>query len=72
MSRWEEKGGIGIIGGIMTAGLWRMVGLRWRDRDSFFFGIIFFSGLWNVPTCTSIESLNPFVPKVQKIKICYL
>ena len=33
------------IGGIKMAGLEIQAGLRWRDRDSFFGGIIFFFGI---------------------------
>ena len=32
----------------MMAGFFDWAGLRWRDRDSFFGGITFLAGLWNV------------------------
>ena len=48
-SRRDYDGGIVDIGGIKMAGLWRQAGVRWRDRDSFFFGINFLAGLWMPP-----------------------
>ena len=44
----KKVGGIRNTGGIGMAGFLDWAGLRWRDRDSFFGGITFLAGLWNV------------------------
>ena len=45
----DQKDGMPGLGGTGRAGLQKWAGSNGRDRDWFFFGIVIFSGLWNIP-----------------------